>query len=156
MTTEEKIQQLLGDEMVVKSITSVNHKPHPFTVGGSLVTHAAKYFGGILSEAAIMSFEEKKGGVSCAHHGCNISYTEHSSEKALFVQLKRSFTNEEATKLFLGIKPILLTERIAGIVFVDTPEKYRIEQATTDQSKAGARPPVPKKVPPKTRGAAGK
>lgn len=144
---EEKLQELLGEDMVVKSITSVNHDPHPFTIGGSLVTHAANFFSNMLGEAAIRDYEKKHGGVSCAHPGCNISYTEHHSEKALFLQLKRNFTNKEATKLFVGIKPILIAEKIAGITFVETPEKYRIEEATTDQTQAGARPPVPEAKP---------
>lgn len=123
MTVEEKMtvfSDILDVKGIlkVKGIHEVNHRPHPYTVGSKHVAFAAKHNGGILSEDILES-------LPCAHKGCNLSYTEHESDRTLFLQLTRNATNIEANEELIKIKDKLLELGVDGVAFVDTEEKYR-------------------------------
>jgi hypothetical protein len=123
MNKEETLtyfQGLLDEAGIFKAsgIHEENHRPHTFTVGPKHVAYAADNNGGVLSEEIC----EKIG---CAHKGCNLSYEEHESDKTLFLQLKKDAEQEDANKELLKIKDALLENKIDGVAFVDTEEKYR-------------------------------
>lgn len=122
----EKVNALLGDAAVALSVKDANHSQgHPYCIGARHVVHASEHFSGMLGDDAIRSLEKEQGGC-CMTKGCTATYDEHKSDKILFIQLKRNLENAEAAQTFFSIKPLMAEEKIDGICFVDTPEKYRI------------------------------
>lgn len=108
------------------SIEHINFDPHPYMIGPKHLEYNDSMF---LGESQI-SHMEKTHGPMCynAPRGCQILYGDHTSIKSLFMQLQCNLGNEEAAKELFKIKPYLLENEIDGITFVDTPEKYRIEE----------------------------
>jgi hypothetical protein len=119
MEVEEQLQERLQELFTVKSITRVNHDPHPFMVGPQHVRHASEKHSGMLGEATLRA-------VPCAHPRCNTDYDGHTSVNVLFLSLKKDVTNEEAAGLLEPLKDFLAENKIDGISFVETPEKFRI------------------------------
>lgn len=140
MSNEElkaKIEGLLADQGAfrIKDVMHVNHKPHPYMIGPSHVAWAADHWGGGLSEECIRD-GEKRGVVRCYNSPpregrCNIPYDEHTSDRVVFLQLRRNVANAEAVNILFTIKQAILDEKVTGFCFVDTPEKFRIEEPTT-------------------------
>lgn len=104
---------------IVKSITNVNHKPHPFMVGSKHVVHAHDHHSGMLGEATLKA-------IPCAHRGCTSSYDQHTHDKVLFLQLTRDVKNNEASLELKKLLDIMAANKIDGIAFVEADEKYRI------------------------------
>ncbi|RWZ82720.1 MAG: hypothetical protein EO766_17960, partial [Hydrotalea sp. AMD] len=99
MEKEELLRQLgekLAPEFRVLSISSVNFKPHPYTIGPAHIGYASDKYGGKLTEDCIRE-GEKQGKVHCATGNCYTPFDEHTSDKVCFVQLTRHLTKEEAT-----------------------------------------------------------
>lgn len=111
---------------VVKSITHVNHKPHPYMIGPKHIEFAADNYNGMLTEAVIAAGEKKR--IYCAHPDCALPYDQHTSDKVLFLQLTRDLTNQEATEELMKVKPILEENKVDGVAFVETPEQFRITE----------------------------
>ncbi len=110
-----------SDIFTFKDIMNVNHKPHPYTIGPKHIAYASDHHGGLLGQ-------ETLDKVPCYVLGCQLSYDEHTSDKVLFLQLKRHATPEEASALFVNpeLKAELEKEKIAGVSFIETDEKFRI------------------------------
>lgn len=110
------------DFAFIKNVTSINHKPHPFTVGTRHVVEASEHHGGILGEEVMRK-------IACAHRNCTLSYDQHTSDKVALVQQKRNCTTQEMqTWLKNLVEAGWATEvGIDGFVFLDTPEHYRIQ-----------------------------
>ena len=123
LTPEELIKQELKGLFEFKSISHVNHKPHAFMLGPKHVEFAANKYGGMLGDSCI----NDKNFPLCSNPGCTLSYKEHTSDKVLFLSLTRDMTNEEATEVLMGIKPILEEENIDGVAFIETDQKFRIK-----------------------------
>lgn len=127
--TIEELMTIFSDELSeekilkVAGIHEVNHKPHPYTVGPKHVAYAAKHNGGVLSEEIC---EE----IPCAEPKCNLSYTEHTSDKTLFLQLKRDTLESEVQNELLKIKDLMVSNDIEALAFVDTEEKYKFLKDT--------------------------
>ncbi len=107
-----------------ESVTNVNFKPHPFTVGVRLVAHASDNFGGMLGKAAIEDYEEKHGS-ACAYKDrngkCKIPFAEHTSDKVAFLKVKSDKELKEINELRLflvGCKEKATKENIDGFAFV--------------------------------------
>ena len=122
-----KATELLAGKFIVKGIHNVNHAlGHGYTLGPKHIVWGSKNNGGVLSGGSIERME-KENGPSCAQPGCMRYYHEHTSDKVLFLQLTQNLENKEASDLLFKVKEeILLPEKIDGIAFVDTSEKYRI------------------------------
>lgn len=117
---EQQFQKQLEGFFTVKSIENINHKPHPFMIGGRHIIFASDNYNGILGEACIKDKQFPK----CSHSMCNLKYEEHTSDKVLFLSLVRELTNKEVQE---ALKKLPLKEnKIDGISFVETPEKFRI------------------------------
>jgi hypothetical protein len=140
--TEEEIEQLVNQicegKFIFKGIRDVNYSQgHPFTIGSKHVVHASNKFGGMLGEEAIHNLE-KNSGPSCAHPGCNAYYDDHKTDKGLFLQLLRNLENKEAADTLYQLRlRVLEPEKMAGIAFVDTDEKYRIAPPKTEGGQDG-------------------
>jgi hypothetical protein len=120
MTKEEFVAKINeSDIFVCKDIMNVNHNPHPYTIGPKHIDYASKYHGGMIGQEAC-------DNVPCAVPNCRLSYDKHTSDKVLFLQLKRNATPDEAQPFFDSIKDTLLELKIDGVSFVETPEKFRI------------------------------
>lgn len=97
--------------MLVKSplksckVNACNFKPHPFMIG---LQHFPKD-GGIYI---------KPDQAPCAMKGCNLSYSEHTFDKVLFVQLTKNCTKAELTAVLKPLDVDLKADKIAGIAFV--------------------------------------
>lgn len=115
---KETINQ--SDLFLFKSITNVNHNPHPYTIGPKHIDYASKHHNGILGT-------ETCENVPCAVPGCSIHYDGHTSDKVLFLQLKRNASKDEVQAFLTNLKPELLKEKVDGIAFVETNEKFRIK-----------------------------
>ena len=114
-----------NDFVKLYDIKAINFDPHPYMVGPEHVRRAADTNGGILDEKIIKE-------VGCAHLGCTLSYEEHKYETVMFLQLKRDISNTEINEFLLSIREEMLEDRIDGIGFVETEEKFR---ATKDEQK---------------------
>lgn len=123
LTPEELIKQKLKRLFEFKSISHVNHKPHPFMLGPAHVKFASDKYGGMIGDSCI----NDKNFPLCSNLGCTLSYKEHTSDKVLFLSLTRDLLNKEAQEVFMGIKPILEEEKIDGVAFVETDQKFRIK-----------------------------
>ena len=106
--------------LTLKSIASVNHKPHVYVIGPKHIAYASDHCGGILGKETC----EKVG---CAHPGCNTSYDEHTSETVMFIQLKKDCKNQEINDFLKTMVEDMELNKIDGIVFIDTTEKFRIK-----------------------------
>lgn len=120
--TKEELQKTIDDSelFTFKDIMNVNHKPHPYVIGPKHISYASDHFNGMLSESTCEM-------VPCAHPGCTYSYKEHTSDKVLFLQLKRHMSANEANSFFVPLKETLIEQKIDGVTFVETPEKFRIK-----------------------------
>ncbi len=104
---------------IVKSITHVNHKPHPFMIGPKHIGYAAHHCGGMLGKEAVDAHP-------CAKRGCRLPYDEHTSDHVLFLAQVRNLTDSEAQAALKIITADMESDKIDGIAFVETPEKFRI------------------------------
>jgi hypothetical protein len=120
MKLEDQIQEKLQELFTVRSIQNVNHNPHPYMIGPKHIEHAANNHGGALGKATLEA-------VQCAHPGCRTGYKGHTSDKVLFLTLKRNISPEEAKQSFASIQELLKENSIDGVTFIDTPEKFRIQ-----------------------------
>jgi hypothetical protein len=118
---EEKMRESFGAQtaLVLLSIERVNHKPHPYTIGPKHVAWASEHSGGSLTEETF-----KK--VPCAARGCQLSYAEHTSDEAAFVQLTRNATGDEIRTILKRSTEKLGDKFVDGFVFVETKEKFRV------------------------------
>lgn len=119
-------QQLLGSAFIAKSIQYINYKPHPFITGTKLVGWAADNHAGMLGKEATYSYEKAHRGYSCEHPGCTASFDEHKYDTILFLQLTRDVSAEEGHGSLYKLSDLLAQNGIDGILFVETPKKYRI------------------------------
>ncbi len=116
---EEEIQKLVDGYFTVKSIMNINHDPHPFMLGPKHISFASDKYGGRLGDACI----NDKNFPTCSHPGCNLRYQDHKSDRVLFLYLTKDIDNDEGDDI---LKKIPLTEnKIDGICFIETPEKFR-------------------------------
>ena len=125
-----RAKELAPDFIKVLEIMSVNHKPHPYTLGPLHIGYANDHHSIYLTDEVIRA-AEKAGKASCVHPDCTRSYNgalpydDHTSETGLFISLTRNVTEEEAAAL----KPMMLfveSQNLRGVCFVDTSEKFRI------------------------------
>lgn len=114
------ITPMLGDGFIVKSIISVNHKPHPYMIGPKHIQNNS------LDGDEIRRLE--KTGVHCYQPGCTTSYDQHTYETGLFLSLTRNIPNGEAATTLKPVLEFIEAQGLCGICFVDTPEHYRIEK----------------------------
>lgn len=126
MTNEEKLKKveekfMENDVLKLMSINDVNFRPHPYMIGSKHIAYASDHFGGRLDERTL----EK---VPCAEPGCILSYAEHTSDKVLFLQLKRNATDKEIHKFVDPLVETLKELKVDGIAFVETEEKFRINE----------------------------
>jgi hypothetical protein len=117
---EEEIQKLVDGYFTVKSIMNINHDPHPFMLGPKHIRFASNKYMGMLGDACI----NDKDFPVCAHSGCSLRYQDHKSDRVLALSLVKDLTNAEANNILKTIP--LIKNKIDGIIFVDTPEKFRI------------------------------
>ena len=118
---EKKYIELLKnqDVFMMKSIDNVNHKPHPYTIGPRHVAHAADHHSGILGQATVEA-------VKCAHPKCDLPHDQHTSDKVIFLSIKRNASEKEANDILQPLGKKMETDKIDGLTFVETPEKFRI------------------------------
>jgi hypothetical protein len=95
MTNEQKLQAFPappeGADFALASVDHINHKPHPYTIGPRHVAHASDHHMGMLGTDAIESGERR--GIHCAHRGCRLSYSEHTSDLVCFVSVAAHHAN---------------------------------------------------------------
>jgi hypothetical protein len=70
------------DGALVESVTTINHRPHPFTIGARHVAYAADKCFGKLGDEAIRAHP-------CAARGCGQSVDEHTSDCVAVVRVER-------------------------------------------------------------------
>lgn len=114
----------------VEGIHNVNHKPHPFMIGSKHITFAADRYSGMLGDACIAD----KNFPTCSQPGCNLCYEEHHSDRVLMLSLLQNLETTQARELLKEVVELecFTAEKIDGITFVETPEKYRISTTSND------------------------
>lgn len=120
---EEQIKAKIEGLFEFKSITNVNHNPHPFMIGSKHIKFCSENYGGMLGDSCIQDTRFP----TCSHPGCNLGYESHTSDKVLFLSLLKDLAEDTAQSGLLSLKGILEADKIDGISFVETPEKYRFK-----------------------------
>lgn len=118
---EKKYADLLrSSAFMVKEITHINFKPHPFTIGPAHLKNSGPTLD---ADSAPCAF--KKGG---GHfEACALSHAEHKSDTVLALQLRRNTDTDAAQKALKSIATEMETDKINGVIFVETKDKFRIE-----------------------------
>lgn len=116
---EKEIQKLVDGYFTVKSITNVNYDPHPFMLGTKHIVFASDKYSGILGDTCV----NDKNFPTCSHPGCNLKYQDHKSDRVIMLSLVKDITNDEGSEILRSLP--LIDNKIDGIVFVDTPEKFK-------------------------------
>lgn len=112
----------------VDAVINVNFDPHPFTVGPEHVVYASDHCGGMLGEDVMRKIPCANGGHRLAGiPRCNLPYEAHKSDKVAFIKLTRNASKEEMQEWLKSIVPWMESEKIDGVTFVETKEKWRIE-----------------------------
>lgn len=152
MKENKQIIKEAGDLLVhfnVLNINSVNHKPHPFCITEK---HIERYTS--ISGESIRELEKKTGKSSCgmyvssdgnqyANHSqpgwskCDKFYDEHTSNKVMFLQLKENISDAQAKEDLLKLENLMTENNIDGFTFVETPEKYRINNKEEEHGGTG-------------------
>lgn len=115
----EDLKAEIEEFFVIRGLQGINHKPHPFVLGPKHIEFSSKKHCGIIGEAALAD----PAFPTCA--SCNLSYKEHTSDHALFLQLRNNLRRSEIEEFFTDLGKKLESLGIDGIVFVETPEKFR-------------------------------
>jgi hypothetical protein len=123
---EKKYAEKAPDYLMVKSVQCVNFNPHPFMIGTRHIKAANENYRMGRIDKEVM--EE----VGCAHKGCNLPLSAHKYDKVLFLQLKRNVDATEINKWGKELISDLTDDKIDGITFVETDEKYRITEDKDD------------------------
>lgn len=128
--SKEKDEQVIKalesqDILIFKSITNVNHNPHPYTIGPKHIVFASDRYGGMLGEDAIKE-GEKQGKCKCAHPQCNTPYESHTSDQVCFLQFTRDTTGDEVNVVLKKLVDDLGPKFVDGFAFVETKEKFRV------------------------------
>lgn len=121
-TRKDKYKRLVNntDGFTFQSITNVNHKPHPFTIGPKHIEHASRNYIGMLGDATCKA-------VPCSYKGCRVPYDQHTWDTVLFISLKRDMTNAEANEELKAVSVDMQDDGIDGFALVETEEKFRIQ-----------------------------
>lgn len=113
---------------VVRGVRACNFEPHQFMIGPRYVEHACDHHGGMLGEETV-------NAVGCYHptpYGpCGRSAREHTHDTVLFLSLARALGNKEAADALFSIKEEMVKDKIDGVAFVETPEKFKIAPPET-------------------------
>lgn len=102
---------LTDDRIMIKSITYVNHKPHPYMIGPNHVSYAADKHGGQLGIKTL-----KK--VQCAHPGCTLEYDAHTADRVCFLQFKSDISEKDFKEQIKLVKD-LFKDEVDGFAFVE-------------------------------------
>lgn len=119
-TREEQVTQfnsMLDAGIVqVDSITSINHRPHPYTIGPKHLSRNSSMY---LGDSQIQEMERKHGPM-CAAGNCRLRYEEHKFDMAAILVLKRDVSQEEIRAELLKINGEVAKAGIDGYVFLET------------------------------------
>jgi hypothetical protein len=89
---EEQIKAKIEGLFEFKSITNVNHNPHPFMIGSKHIEFCSENYGGMLGDSCIQDTRFP----TCSHPGCNLGYESHTSDKVLFLSLLKDLAEDTA------------------------------------------------------------
>jgi len=117
---EEKYRPRVVEPLVLVNIRDVNHRPHVFMVGPKHVAYAEDHCGGRLDSSVM----EKIG---CAHPHCHRPLSEHECD-TMVLRLTRNCTNAEVWAVLGPMQAETVADGIKGVCFVETPEKFRVQQ----------------------------
>lgn len=118
----QSLPRCYNKNVVVHDIQNVNFKPHPYCVGTRHVVFASDNFGGILGESAIEAAEN--AGIycdTCRKAGQKLSYSEHKSDKVMFIKVSGEEDLEDVLGLkeyLFELKPICEANGIDGFAFI--------------------------------------
>ena len=122
---EQARELLKNTHFLVKGINDVNFKVdgkpgHPFTIGTKHVKYASDNYSSRLGE-------ETCRVIPCAAPHCHKDYNSHTHDTVLFLQLTSDVDKETATAELKRLVPLIETNKLDGVGFVDTDQKFRIK-----------------------------
>ena len=135
---------------IAASIENINHKPHPFVIGPA---HIGRY--NIDTSKPCAGYVNDRGGWSngykTGYHKCGLSYEQHTSDTVICLQLTRHAFEDEATVELKKLVPTMEANKIDGVIFIETEEKYRItpREETPPVVEEVVKKRAPRKVAPK-------
>lgn len=112
------------DFAFIYDVMDVNFEPHPFTVGIRCVAHANN--NGVLTK-------EVCDEVGCeyidpgTHRRCGLKFKDHTYDRVAFIKLKRNCSIAELQVWVNKLESTFDQEKIDGLTFIETPEKFRAE-----------------------------
>lgn len=105
-----------GAAFSIKEVTTVNHKPHPYTIGLQHIRESSGVIGSDLCRR-----------VPCAYPDCSVPYEGHTSETAAVVEVSTDAELKDVPHLqefLVTIKEKAAAAGVDGFVFVRAPKGY--------------------------------
>lgn len=110
---ETKMRELITDDrIIVKSITNINHKPHPYVLGAKHIVYTSDHHGGTMGD-------ETLNAVPCDHPGCVIPYDKHTSDLVCFLQFKEDISPKVLQDELKKVVSSLGEDFVDGFAFVE-------------------------------------
>jgi len=107
-----KLNELLAPYLEVHDLTTINHRPHPYTIGTKHIAHASDNYRGILDERTMQS-------LPCAYPGCNLTYEEHTSNKVIALKLLGNYSHGRVQVVLRSTLPLTEEHGVDGFIFIE-------------------------------------
>ena len=118
----KKYRQIIESEpkiLILDDIISINHKPHPYTVGPEHIKYASDHHNGMLGNATLEA-------VPCAFSGCNLPYDQHTHNTVAVLKLAQDSDNETIRDILKNaVEAGMENDGIDGFVFVESEFKIK-------------------------------
>lgn len=103
----------------LRSIETMNHRPHKFMIGPKHIKHAQDHCNGKLGDRTL-------NFIPCADPRCRMPYKDHTYDTVMMISLTRDLLKTDAEEILESIKLNGMDEDgIDGFLFIDTEEKFR-------------------------------
>ena len=119
----EQLNEILNPDILsIEGISSVNFKPHPYTIGTKHLEYNDSMY---LGESEILDMEREHGPM-CAHPQCQLLYGQHTSDTVAFIKLATNVDHEDLKSELLKIADLCKSNKVDGFGFIETDQKFRI------------------------------
>lgn len=110
---KEKVTEILPDNVICYNVENINHRPHLFMITNKHISNSK-------------GMHLDVNSAPCGFKNCTLKYSEHTSDKVIFLQLRDNINKDVIQKILQKIVEALPEKSFNGFSFIETEEKYRI------------------------------